>query len=808
MLPTGFKDYLIIPMLQWNNKVERGREMYLRILKKDFKRKKTMNTILLIFITLAAMFIASSANNMITVSTALDSYFEKAGVPDYWFAMTSEQEMERFDAFAGENGYHYSCTRLIQIDPRDVTVSGAAFEYGNSLCLSAIGGPRVFDDSGKEITQVSDGEIYVTAEIFGSGENDFYEGCKIVIASEGIKKEFTLKGYTKDVLFGSSMIGMTRFLVSENDFALFQEKNAGVMDSIAVYTDDAEFMEKFQELDAQTIMAVNESGIKQMYIMDMLIAAIVLVVSVCLILISMVILRFTINFTMNEEFREIGVMKAIGITNFKIRGIYIVKYLAISAIGAAIGFAFSFPFGSILMENVSKNIMVSESGKFLLNFACVAGTAMVVVLFCYFCTRKVKKLSPIDAIRNGETGERYSGKGFLHLSKGKLAPIPFMAVNDILSEKKKYVSMLLIFLLGILLVIIPINTINTLQSDRLIEWFNMAKFDLVISQELLFSPDGNNADRIQEKLDEVRAVLQENQIEADVFQEIMFRFYISCGNKKKSSLAFLGVGDVTTDMYSYLEGTAPQNRGEVAISYLVADEIGAKIGDDVKINIGGETRQYTVTAINQSMNNLGEGIRFYQEEELDYFYAGGSFGIQIKYTDNPDSKTIEERKALIKKQCPDADVYSAGEYISYMIGNVAQQLEGVKRLILGIIGCINMLVAVLMAKSFIARERGQIAIMKAIGFRNSALVIWQTLRIGIVMLIAIILGTLVSAPLSKLLVEPIFRMMGAYSVEFEIIPLEVYVIYPLAVLAITVFAGMLAALQLRKISASEVSNIE
>lgn len=56
--------------------------MYLQILKKDLKRKKTMNLILLIFIILAATFIASSANNMVTVTTALDSYFEKAEVPD------------------------------------------------------------------------------------------------------------------------------------------------------------------------------------------------------------------------------------------------------------------------------------------------------------------------------------------------------------------------------------------------------------------------------------------------------------------------------------------------------------------------------------------------------------------------------------------------------------------------------------------------------------------------------------------------------------------------------------------------------
>ena len=43
------------------------------------------------------------------------------------------------------------------------------------------------------------------------------------------------------------------------------------------------------------------------------IAAILIIVSVCLILISFLVLRFTIVFTLQEDFKEIGIMKAIGI---------------------------------------------------------------------------------------------------------------------------------------------------------------------------------------------------------------------------------------------------------------------------------------------------------------------------------------------------------------------------------------------------------------------------------------------------------------------------------------------------------------
>ena len=763
---------------------------------------------MLIFIILAATFISSSANNMITVVTALDDYFEMAEVPDYWYATPYESEAERFKEFAAENDYRLKMSELIQIDPKNISVSGKSFDYGNSVSVATLYGTKVFDENEQEILQVNDGEIYVTNEIFRSQGNDFQNGCTIEIDTGTGIKEFALKGYTKDALYGSPMIGMTRFLVSENDYKLFDVPDKTIFYSLAVYTDDEDYAEKVNQFDLRTTMNVDYAAIKMVYVMDTLIAAVILVVSICLILISMVILRFTIHFTLTEEFREIGVMKAIGIPNGKIRGLYIVKYLYISRVGAAAGFILSIPFGNLLIESVSQNMIISGGSRLYLNIVFAAATASVVVLFCYFCTRKIKKFSPIDAIRSGETGERYTRKGMVHLSRSFLAPVPFMAANDILSGIKRYISMILIFTLGLLLIIIPVNTINTLQSDKLVSLFNMAECHHVITQELLFSSNGRNRDMINENLDAVRKVLQDNQIEADIFQEIMFRFTVSKGDKKSSSLAFQGPGQVTADMYTYLEGTPPQNRNEVALSYVTADKIGAEIGDEVEITMGDEVRKYIVCAINQSMNNLGEGIRFYQDEDIDYNLAAGSFGIQIAYRDNPDNKILRERIELLKEAFPENDVYTAGEYINYMIGNVADQIEGVKQLILGIILCVNILVSVLMVKSFLTKEKGEIAMLKAIGFHNPALIAWQSLRIGIVLLVSILIGIAVSTPLSKLALDPVFRMMGAYSIQFEIVPLEVYVIYPLILLAATVLAAAAGALQLRKIPASEISNVE
>lgn len=783
--------------------------MYFNILKKDLIRKKSMNLILLMFIILASTFASGSANNLVTILSAMDDFIEESELADYnIFLSDTPETVQTFEQFLQEEDSvsDYREYRMPLVTEKEITrKNGESFEYSSQLALTTISESpiRFWNRENQKITKVNDGEVYLTPLLMN--ECQIEEGETIVIKKGDYTKEFVVYE-SKNLLFGSVMMGISQIVLSENDYSEIENEELFSYVGYEIWTTDVEaFDENFAKSGILTIYSIPRSLMSLMYIMDMITAGVLLLVSVCLILISLVILRFTISFTLHEEFREIGVMKAIGIKNRKIRWIYCSKYFALSLIGSLLGFLLGIPFSQMLLSQVGNNIPIFTGGRYYINGICAGLVVLIIVIFCFLVTGKLRKFTPIDAIRSGTTGERYQKKGIIRLAKGNIKVIPFLACNDILSGIRKFSVMLLAFTLGIILIIIPVNTTNTLSSDKLVSWFAMVKSDVYMSNEAMFGEEGKPRADTEKVLSEIYEKLHESGIEADVYQEKVFKYNISFGEKSYNSLAFRGV-NVTTEEYVYMDGTAPQSNHEVGITHMVSDKIGAKIGDTVKIMIEDEEQEFIVTAIFQTMNNMGEGIRFYQDLPLDYTEAFGEFGIQIRYTDKPTNAQKAERMETIKELFSGYKVYTGGEYINEMMGGI--NLNGLISIITAVVLVINALVAILMVRSFITKETGEIGMLKAIGFRNASIIHWQTLRIGIVLVISTIIGAVLSNLLAKPTVGLIFQMMGAYSIEFEVKPLEVYLLYPLLVFAVTMAASFLAAQQIRRISASETSNIE
>lgn len=792
--------------------------MYRNILKKDLKRKKTMNVILLLFVLLAVTFVSASVNNMLAVTNALDGYFEKAGAPDYMVAtrnagMGEGDIMERAQALDCVT----SCKneRCLYLNNGWVTrEDGGQQKLDNTGIMSALeeANLQFLKGDNSALNEVKPGELYLA---WGYMEkSDVKKGDVLTFHVGDRTLPLTVAGDMKDALLGSSNMGSPRFLVCKSDFdLLYGEQEAapwrGTM--VSIMTTDLDRLEKvLGACNANIVFMAPQQTLRISYIMDMLIAGVLLIVSVCLILIAFVILRFTIVFTLTEEFREIGVMKAIGIRNWRIRNLYLIKYFAISTAGALIGFFTSIPFGKLFLDQVSKNIPMEQTGGIWVNLLCALLVIGIVMLFCYTCTGKLRKFTPVDAIRSGANGERYRGKGIFSLGKGHIRPIWFLAGNDIFSNLKRYAVMLLTFTLGMILIIVPINTMNTLRSEKILPLCSVIPKDLYMCSntdgDQYMTHDGRTV--LREDLAQMEEKLADNGMPADCSMEMIFKYSLTNGEYSCNSLAFQGTNTQTWE-YAYMEGTPPENPSEIAISHIVSERLHAGVGDTVEVAVGGKTKApYMISAVFQSMNNMGEGVRLHEDAQLDYAQAIGCFAYQIEFRDNPGNKALESRKAEVGELYPDMDVLYGGEYTDKMVGGIAGQLSGIRNLIVVVVVVINCLVAVLMEKAFLTKEKGEIAMLKAVGFRNNAIAAWQTIRIGIVLLLASVVGALLSNPVGQVSSGAIFRMMGASSISFDIRPLEVYLLYPLLVFAATIIASFITAQQIRRISASETNTIE
>lgn len=789
--------------------------MFFDILKRDLKRKKMMNVIVLLFVILSVMFISSSVTNLLAVTGSLDSFLDKAGVGDYVVFERSGGSVTVKDAVKNAEGVkrirQEECIFLTdhKFIGRETAQENQAANTSLISCLSHQI-ETYFDSNDNEITEVPDGELYVRQSVLDNGNAKI--GDKVKLTVNNISRTFMVKDTLKDAVLGSRLMGNARFLISENDYKAFEKAES--IDPYLFYvsfidTDDLSSLEEALTACDATAFSGDRALFRMSYTIEMTIAGILLVVSIALILIAVVILRFTISFTLSEEFRQIGIMKAIGITNGKIRSLYLIKYLAISVVGSVIGLVLSFPFGSMLLKMVSKSILMDSANGVLLSILCAISVVGIIALFCYISTRKVKKFTPVDAIRSGTTGERYKKKGVFKLGKKPVRPVFFMAVNDILSSPKRFLIMLFTFFVGISMLMVGLNISSTMTSSKMLNWINMAQCDAALVEsgtiEKYMVADGR--EKLNQKISEIESDLSEKGWEADCFVEVLSTVIVTKGDTELKTNGVEGI-NMTPDEYMYLEGTAPQNKNEIAMSYIVADKLGAQIGDTVTVKTPDGETECMITAIYQTMMSVGNNIRLYPGQTYSFQNLVGLNDFQIRFHDAPSSAEIEKRIKTIKEMYPDSNVMTAGDYVDYCVGGVGGTMDGVTGLLLPVIILIDILVAVLMEKSFLTKERGEIAMLKAIGFKNRSIILWQTLRIAIVMIAAVLLSIALADPIGKLTTGGVFKMMGAKNIIFDMDILKTFVIYPAIVLATTVFSVFITALSIRKVNSNEINSVE
>ncbi|MCI8670223.1 MAG: ABC transporter permease [Lachnospiraceae bacterium] len=791
--------------------------MFFRILKKDLKRKKGVNFIVFLFMIMATLFVASSVNNIFVVLSATDYCMEKGKIPDIYICSYDNgngkikewlEETESVKDFSENKGIFLMGNNIVEFSGKN----GEDYDINNTIMLQSNWKQHmlIFDQNG-DLPELKPGELAMTKKEMK--RNHLKEGDSFSIQFGNYQKTFIISKPIQDPSVGSDYAGLSRYLINDSDFQEIEKNcNQIVLNYGVNTTNNSEFLKNFNKMGFDTMVTIEKSMFEFLYVMQMITAIILIVLGVCLIIISFLVLRFTIVFTLSEEYKEIGVMKAIGIKNLTIKKIYLIKYFMLISVAAIIGCAISIPVSKSSIKLVAGNLMLPNSRESSgINVICAFVVMAVVMLLCLLSTNRVRRISAIQAIRNGTTGERFNRKSVLSLGKmGHTIPVLFLAINDILSEIKKYLVLILTFAMGTILIVLSVNTLESLTSEEMAKNFALdTKADTYISVDTV---DGLQEGLLEGKtfIEKILAGLKSDIKEIGYETEISVLVYYSLGYYMEDSdevIRFMTCQMVGADgsHVELVKGYTPVLENEIAMSEQAMKKLNAKIGDTVCMKVGDKVMDMIITASYANYLQTGESVMLNSQLDIQDVTLSGLFFLQVKLMGVQDKDTALEN---ISKRFPEYKFNNMQQVVSSQLGGTMDTFEAIKIIIILLVCGINIMITILMIKIFVIGEKGQIAMLRALGFSIKQLKQWQVIRIGILLIISSILGIICSTFLNNLLLKPVFAIMGAAHMKIQVNILESYCLYPFLLFVIIALAAYISLGKIKRLKIMEINNIE
>ena len=223
--------------------------MFFEILKRDLKRKKTMNFIIFIFVVMSVTFVCSSVTNLSATLTSLDDYFEMAGVGDYVAIERADRDGKSAKDIA--DGLDY--VKDIKVEEVLYNTDAIINKDGESIVASDIVLVSSFDrriekyfvGDNIEITYVPQGGAYLRQSVLEALKTDI--GDTITVTIDGTSKQFKVLGLLKDAVFGGSLMSTPRIVINEADYRDFLKGENIELYKGRIsffYTDDTESLSK------------------------------------------------------------------------------------------------------------------------------------------------------------------------------------------------------------------------------------------------------------------------------------------------------------------------------------------------------------------------------------------------------------------------------------------------------------------------------------------------------------------------------------------------------------------------------------
>lgn len=759
--------------------------LLINLVRKDFKRNRAITIALTVFLILSVLLMAGGLRITGTMISSLNGLNELAVPPEYLQMHKGTYNEETFAEFVESHDYIKDSlvVKMLNINNANIIYQTETLEkylMDNGFVVQN----ENFDfllNMDNEIATVQKGEIGVA--VYYAEEIGIKVGDVITLHKGDYRKEMTVSTIVRDAAMNAPLASSKRFLIVQED-----------LDDISLHMGEWEYSFEFllEEGASTSIlqkdyidegMPSNGAAITGSLITVLnglsygLVAFLIIAISILLIMMSLLCLVYIIRATIAEENYTIGELKAIGVSGKEIQKLYQIKYIILVLIAAVIGYLVAIPFGNYFSSSVILYCGNGTSGwmKWIFPLIGMVSLSLIVMLSCRRIIGKNLK-STVRELMRGEDNIKNEGHYSLP-SKGLRFRNLTIALGELKCKWKEYTVIFFVFVFSSFLILIPINMRNSIEDPSFITYMGVAESDIRI--------DIQYSDKLAEQKNAVISYLEND---SEIEKYAIYRYgYLQLQNRNREwEYIRVQSGDEAGFPLKYLRGNAPNDIKEMALSYMNASDLGKEVGDSIAAIYQTEEILFSVSGIYQDVTYGGKTAKAHID------YEDNEVEVYIIYLNVREGVSIEVKTDELRNILQDSKVTPVSEFVSQTLGGITDYLKMVEIAAIVISLLLIMLISVMILRLITAREHSAIAIKKAIGFSNKDIRMQLGIRILMIEIIAIVVGTLLANFLGEAILGMIFSSMGASKITMLVEPVSAYLLCPIVqifVVFITVMLG-------------------
>ncbi|MBQ9075009.1 MAG: ABC transporter permease [Mogibacterium sp.] len=748
-----------------------------RMIINDIKANKLVSAATCIFMAVTAMLLGLSILLYASLADSIDSLMTEAKTPDFLQMHTGELDEDDVNSFSQqrEDVEAMQICTFLNLQNSQISIGNESFENNmqdNGLsCQSSL-----FDylvDADNKVICPSEGEVYVP--VCYRKEYGIKSGNVMRIGTE----ELRVAGFLRDSQMNSMMASSKRFLVSEPDYERlrqlgseeylieFRLKDGSDINAFATAYKDAGQPDNGPTITYPLIRMMNALS-------DGMMILVILLVSVVVLLISMLCIRYIILTQLEKDKTGIGMLKAVGVSRRDIRKLYMSKYLILSVVGCMTGVIAAIitakPVGAQMRE------LYGNAGNTGMIYALMILGALaaegVILLSVSRLLHRTDRISAADALY---------GRG----SFGK--------------KKNLWLPAMIITAAAMFMILVPQNMKSTIEAPEFVTYMGIGESHIRI--------DVRQTGNVRKIAGEVTEDIgHDNRVRDYVLMETgSYRTILQNGS---SYDLMIENGDHSRFPVRYTEGRYPENDREIALSVLNAEEMGVKLGDEIIVckemkDGTAEEISCSVCGIYSDITNGGKTAKACMRDPDDATPVMWS----IIYLSLADEHLAGEWTNEYQ------DRYSSFEsgvkvtlIADYLKGTYGQTIRNISKAaaVSSVMACfVLFIVMLLLVRLVIWRERNDSSLKKALGFTSSDIRMEYLKKTLTYILPGIVLGVFAGIVPGQSLAALLLRSMGAYSFRFIIDPLTVFAAAPAMIAVSAALAAILSLTEVKRIHAWE-----